>query len=417
MAQQFAPALVHFFAFRGDDLVEERILWLSQGTVGSCMEEWCRTSAALADCVAEEKDYVTKGSMNSNGGNWIPLVGVTDAPVLALYHIQASPTVSFSPFSLSSSSSCAQLLGVGDVVLMCAVPLPLQQMKAVGFCFPARANLQAAAAAEAAQAVAAEDKEDKEEPRQRSMLAALMPAVASKRPDLGTEETAVKKITNVLIRCLETEDLGWSTVTTGAVWLREMAELMAYIDEHLHTLAERQCAVPEFFVRRLWTAGDGQPQLYHNRAKSKKAKRNMRMADLRVKAAPLLTKMQAVWFQKDCWRDWKEATGQLLVALTNYADKLQGKNVYMLEHHKKVCAVSVCLCESCSLSSPVLQVVDVSMKVAVSHLPLCKIGTMDKRYDLLWEQLQLAGPGVPIDLAEVISSDMSKQARYLWIQV
>ena len=142
-------------------------------------------------------------------------------------------------------------------------------------------------------------------------------------------KTNKDRMFNDLVHLMKELGVRWTNPNAYAIpFLKKLCDVLWYIDGHHNTIGERGCKVPTMFAK---FSGYNCPEKHKHR---KRELENLRSSELRSHSLSLQDLLQASWFQRECFKQLKQATEDLMMSLNSYAEHLQEKVKYQKLHHQ-----------------------------------------------------------------------------------
>ena len=121
----------------------------------------------------------------------------------------------------------------------------------------------------------------------------------------------------------------WTNPNAYAVpFLNKLCDMLWYINVHYNMIGEWGCKVPNVFAKLF---GYNCPEKHKHR---NRALENLRSLELQSHSLSLQDLVQASWFQRECFKQLKQATEGLMMSLNSYAEYFQEKVKYQKLHHQ-----------------------------------------------------------------------------------
>jgi hypothetical protein len=129
------------------------------------------------------------------------------------------------------------------------------------------------------------------------------------------------RLYNDLISLMREMGVKWSDPGVfGVAFLKNLRDVLWYIDGHHDTIAAKVHPVPQVFAK---FNGYNCPQAHKHR---KRTKGNLSCSEISQHSLVLQDNLQASWFKKDCYKALRDATEDLMGSLSSYAAYLKEKS-------------------------------------------------------------------------------------------
>jgi len=237
-------------------------------------------------------------------------------------------------------------------------------------------------------------------------------------PHRKVERSKKDKLFNDIIDLLDKFGLKWTDPTVhGASFVQKLCNVLWYLDGHHATLAERGSKIPSTFQKFV---GYNVPEASKHR---KRSVENLNASELRAGAITLQESLQASWFQKPLFHEFRTMTEELAKSLHDYADFLAAKTKYQKLHHASLQSSSsvsdsmniVYLSPVPSVSS-LLMPIDAFLKEKPTYEPVFvrDFAPLDRRQRYSYLQELKKGLSVPVVLlTHTIGANVGNY-HFLW---
>ncbi len=148
-------------------------------------------------------------------------------------------------------------------------------------------------------------------------------------PSISSERNRKDALYNAIIRFLSEHSLGWQEPERfGKKFIKDLCNVLWYIDGHHDVFSSRSCAIPQYFS--LVFVGFNMPHLSKHR---KRSISNMSRDKLLEFSFILQEHAMSSWIQQPQWGAFKEALLGLIEAISSYASYLDVRRKVMKELH------------------------------------------------------------------------------------
>ena len=171
----------------------------------------------------------------------------------------------------------------------------------------------------------------------------------------------------------------------GVAFLKNLRDVLWYIDGHHDTIAAKVHPVPQVFAK---FNGYNCPQVHKHR---KCTKGNLTCSEISRHSLVLQDNLQASWFKKDCYKALRDATEDLMGSLSSYAAYLKKSKSQKVHHQSDTPSVT---------------------PSDSSHLEyLSKITQRPTSLGPIEDELKVKEPYIPVAVGDFAPSDRKQRYR------